>query len=244
LKSERFSELGIFNWEMMTGSTRIVPSIEKFGPGQLVLDAGCGLGGITISIALADHQVSAVDINSERVQKASRYSRQHRLNNDFVVADVLSLPFRSCVFHFVVLCEVVEHVRSCLACLRECHRVLRVGGAAYVSFPPYYGPFGGHLRTHILFPYAHYLPKTVVRILIRRKGDIGILTARHLTRLFESLNKLTIFRFESFARATGFALHPIQEGRHKELWRFTARSFPAGLRDLIAIWYSSLLIKK
>ncbi len=169
--------------------------------------------------------------------------RQHHLKSEFIVSDVLHLPFRQGVFDFVVLSEVVEHVHSCFVCLTECNSVLKPGGAAYVSFPPYYGPFGGHLRSHIPFPYAHYLPKFVLRVLIRRKGNVGILTASYLISLFEALNKLTIFRFEAFANAAGFEFHPTASSGRNEFWEITAKWVPAGLREVVALWYVAILIR-
>jgi SAM-dependent methyltransferase len=242
-KDGRLSEPGMFAWEMLIGGTMVVPSIGELGPREIVLDAGCGFGGIAASVVLAGHHVVALDIKKERVKRASQYFRLRGLDGDFVVSDVLALPFRSCIFDFVVLSEVVEHVRSCLVCLRECHRVVKTLGSVYVSFPPYYGPFGGHLRTHIPLPYGHYLPRAVVRTLIRRKGDVGILTVNNLTQLFESLNKLTIFRFESLARITGFTLRSVRERNNRMMWRFQARWAPAGMRDLVALWYNRLLVK-
>lgn len=52
-----------------------------------------------------------------------------------VVADAHELPFSNESFDVVVAIEVLEHLHSPNAAVREAHRVLRVGGTVFASVP-------------------------------------------------------------------------------------------------------------
>jgi SAM-dependent methyltransferase len=61
-----------------------------------------------------------------------------------VQGDAVSLPFANDSFPFVLCASLVEHVPQPRLLLDEIKRVVSPGGLAYVSFPPFYSPVGGH----------------------------------------------------------------------------------------------------
>jgi SAM-dependent methyltransferase len=61
-----------------------------------------------------------------------------------VLADGQRLPFASGSFELVHCSNVLEHVRSPHALLSEIVRVLSPGGHGYLSFTPWWSPWGGH----------------------------------------------------------------------------------------------------
>lgn len=70
-----------------------------------------------------------------------------RLGLPFVPVDVRErFPFEDDDFDLVFCASVIEHIESPNRMLVECRRILKPGGALYLSFPPFYSLFlvGGH----------------------------------------------------------------------------------------------------
>ena len=110
------------------------------------LDAGCGGGGMPLS--LAEEAASVVGIDpAERFQEAGvRLGRERGLRNlHFALADGMALPFRDGTFDLVLSHAVIEHVADAPLYLRECARVLAPGGHVYLSTAPYLSFAGAHL---------------------------------------------------------------------------------------------------
>jgi 2-polyprenyl-3-methyl-5-hydroxy-6-metoxy-1,4-benzoquinol methylase len=111
-----------------------------------VLDAGCGGGGMPLSLAEEVDFVVGID-PAERFQDAgSRLGRERTLHNlRFALADGMYLPFRDGSFDLVLSHAVIEHVADASLYLRECARVLAPSGHVYLSTAPYLSFAGAHL---------------------------------------------------------------------------------------------------
>jgi SAM-dependent methyltransferase len=111
-----------------------------------VLDAGCGGGGMPLSLAEEAGTVVGID-PAERFQRAGvRLGQERGLPNlHFALADGMALPFRDGLFDLVLSHAVIEHVADAPLYLRECARVLAPGGRVYLSTSPYLSFAGAHL---------------------------------------------------------------------------------------------------
>jgi SAM-dependent methyltransferase len=111
-----------------------------------VLDAGCGGGGMPLSLAEEADQVVGID-PVQRFQNAGvRLGQERQIHNlHFALADGMALPFASGSFDLVLSHAVIEHVSDALLYLRECARVLAPGGYVYLSTSPYLSFAGAHL---------------------------------------------------------------------------------------------------
>ncbi|MEO8520489.1 MAG: class I SAM-dependent methyltransferase [Acidobacteriota bacterium] len=111
-----------------------------------VLDAGCGGGGMPLSLAEEAAQVIGID-PAERFQDAGvRLGRERGMANlHFALADGMALPFAAGAFDLVLSHAVIEHVADAPLYLRECARVLAPGGHVYLSTAPYLSFAGAHL---------------------------------------------------------------------------------------------------
>jgi SAM-dependent methyltransferase len=111
-----------------------------------VLDAGCGGGGMPLSLAEEAAHVVGID-PVERFQDAGvRLGRERGARNlHFALADGMALPFRAGTFDLVLSHAVIEHVADAPLYLRECARVLAPGGHVYLSTAPYLSFAGAHL---------------------------------------------------------------------------------------------------
>jgi len=129
-------------------SAKVIAFMERAGVAirGSVLDAGCGGGGMPLSLAEEAGLVLGID-PAERFQDAGvRLGRERGLGNlKFALADGMFLPFRDGSFDLVLSHAVIEHVPDAPLYLRECARVLKPGGHIYLSTAPYLSFAGAHL---------------------------------------------------------------------------------------------------
>jgi len=129
-------------------SAKVIAFLERAGVtvrGR-VLDAGCGGGGMPLSLAEEAAAVVGID-PAERFQDAGvRLGRERGMRNlHFALADGMALPFPDGGFDLVLSHAVIEHVADAPLYLRECARVLAPGGHVYLSTAPYLSFAGAHL---------------------------------------------------------------------------------------------------
>ena len=129
-------------------SAKVIAFLERAGVtvrGR-VLDAGCGGGGMPLSLAEEAAAVVGID-PAERFQDAGvRLGRERGLRNlHFALADGMALPFGDASFDLVLSHAVIEHVADAPLYLRECARVLAPDGHVYLSTAPYLSFAGAHL---------------------------------------------------------------------------------------------------
>ncbi len=140
-------------------SAKVIAFLERAGVkvhGR-VLDAGCGGGGMPLS--LAEEAASVVGIDpAERFQDAGvRLARERGVRRlHFALADGMALPFPAGTFDLVLSHAVIEHVADAGLYLRECARVLARGGHVYLSTAPYLSFAGAHLP-RLLIPVPLHL---------------------------------------------------------------------------------------
>lgn len=95
-----------------------------------VLDAGCGVGSITIGLAkvVAPGEVVGIDISEASLVTARSSAETQGLSNvRFELADVTALPFDDASFDAAFAHALLQHVESPAAALAEMRRVLRPG---------------------------------------------------------------------------------------------------------------------
>lgn len=139
------------------------------GPGDRVLDLGCGFGRHAFEAARRGASVVALDAGPEEVAQvrgtfaamieAGEIPPDHPVTA--VQGDALALPFPDGSFDRVIASEVLEHIPDDTAAMRELARVLRPGGAMAVTVPrcvpeainwalsdEYHDTPGGHVRIY------------------------------------------------------------------------------------------------
>lgn len=92
-----------------------------------VLDAGCGDGYGTWTMAKLGFEMVGIDISGEMIQKAGQRQDQG-LKMQFRQADIVQLPFADEAFAGILSINVLEWVESPLAALQELKRILKPGG--------------------------------------------------------------------------------------------------------------------
>lgn len=129
-------------------SAKVIAFLERAGVAVRgrVLDAGCGGGGMPLSLAEEARHVVGIDPIDRFGDAGVRLARERRLPNlQFALADGMALPFKDRSFDLVLSHAVIEHVADAPLYLRECARVLAAGGRVYLSTAPYLSFAGAHL---------------------------------------------------------------------------------------------------
>ena len=139
------------------------------GPGQRLLDIGCGAGRHSYEGMRRGALVVAADLD-DAVLKDVRQMAAGLVAEDAVplggrvdvaTADALHLPFPDGTFDRVIASEVLEHIPHDLAAMHELFRVTKPGGSIAVTVPrrwpervcwllsrEYHDKPGGHVRIY------------------------------------------------------------------------------------------------
>ena len=106
-----------------------------YPPGSRVLEAGCGVGAQTVTLARRSPEArfTSVDVSAESLAEArSRADRAGLGNVEFRQADIFDLPFDAESFDHVFVCFVLEHLSRPVEALEVLGRVIRAGGTITV----------------------------------------------------------------------------------------------------------------
>jgi len=113
----------------------ILHSDTFYPAGNLVLEAGCGVGAQTIVLARnsPNAKFTAVDLSEESLRAANeRVSSQGFTNVTFHRSDIFHLPYEDDSFDHLFLCFVLEHLPDPVEALLCLRRVLKPGGTITV----------------------------------------------------------------------------------------------------------------
>ena len=93
-----------------------------------ILDIGTGPGFLAITLALAGHEVTAVDVTQAMIDQAKDNASQYRVKVNFVLSDVHCLPFDDNHFDLIVLRNVTWNLSNPTLAYQEWFRVLNSQG--------------------------------------------------------------------------------------------------------------------
>jgi trans-aconitate methyltransferase len=113
----------------------LLHSDTAYPPGSRVLEAGCGVGAQTVTLARnSPHAlITSVDISESSVTEAARTAAESGLSNVlFQQADLFNLPFDPDSFDHIFVCFVLEHLPKPVEALLELKEVLKAGGTITV----------------------------------------------------------------------------------------------------------------
>ena len=102
-----------------------------YPPGSRVLEAGCGVGAQTLTLAQRSPaaRFTSVDVNAASVAEAKRRADLTGLVNvEFAQGDLFALPYEDASFDHVFICFVLEHLPRPTEALTSLRRLLKPGG--------------------------------------------------------------------------------------------------------------------
>jgi SAM-dependent methyltransferase len=103
----------------------------RYPDGSVVLEAGCGVGAQTVTLAAGSPgaRFVAVDMSRESLALAADRVRAAGLTNvELRQADIVSLPFAAASFDHLFVCFVLEHLARPEAAFEALKALLRPGG--------------------------------------------------------------------------------------------------------------------
>lgn len=119
-------------WDESGTAARFIPSNPNF----TVLDLGCGNGVSTHNIK--GRTVVGLELSEKQLVRASEKFPK----SNFVLGDARKLPFKKNTFDLIIAINMLHHVNDPEKVLKECYRVLKVGGKLLTVDPNLYNPVG------------------------------------------------------------------------------------------------------
>jgi ubiquinone/menaquinone biosynthesis C-methylase UbiE len=113
----------------------LLHSDTAYPAGSRVLEAGCGVGAQTITLARNSPQarITSIDISASSVAQARQKVEQAGFTNvTFQQGDIFNLTFGPGSFDHIFVCFVLEHLARPLEALQILKDLLKVGGTMTV----------------------------------------------------------------------------------------------------------------
>lgn len=113
----------------------LLHSDTTYPAGSTVLEAGCGVGAQTVTLARNSPgaKITSVDISPASLAEAQQAVQSAGIHNvTFQQADIFHLAFAAGSFDHVFLCFVLEHLARPVEALRSLRTMLKPGGTITV----------------------------------------------------------------------------------------------------------------
>lgn len=164
-----------------------------------IADIGCGAGTQCRMWAEHGHHVFGVDINAALIGLAQARAKQAELDIRFDVASVTALPWPDKSMDLCIALELLEHVSNWQGCLSEMARVLKPGGALFISTSNSLCP----LQEEFILPMYSWYPSFAKRYFERLASTTRPELAGNA--IYPAVNWFTYYELRSHLASLGFS---------------------------------------
>ncbi len=136
-----------------------------------VLDFGCGMGNMSIWMAMEmGCQVDGFDIDENHIEVCRAMQKKYPCDVRFELRNIINDPVDR-QYDLILLNDVIEHLNPewIPGILTTLVRInLKDGGVLFISYPPWEGPQASHMQRAIRIPWLQYFPERwVIRKIAR-----------------------------------------------------------------------------
>lgn len=211
----RFKDSLVYSeYEYRLAKECIIPELEQLGisiSGKSMLDAGCGFGGCSVAFAEEKAKCSAFDASRHQIYIARKFAKQRNVRVKFFIDDICNLKEKG-KFDIIVFREVIEYVENLSMSLFFLNSALKPNGILYITFQPWYGPYGGHQHhpdsIARFIPFLHLLPKFMMFNVLKNKRGLMKKESSYLEEIKHiGKNKISIAKFEKLIRTAGLRIY-------------------------------------
>lgn len=225
-----------FNQQYENSKNYVFPFIaahKEITAQSLVLEIGCGEGGVLKAFTDQGCKVVGVDLSPERVKMAEGFM-QEEINKGlarFIAKNIYDVDFEKDFanqFDVIILKDSIEHIPEQEKIIGHLKRYLAKDGKIFFGFPPWYMPFGGHQQICknkwlSKLPYYHLLPAPVYKWLLKAAGE----SKETVTELLEIKDTgISIERFERIVRKTGYRIYARKHYLINPIYRYKFKLEP------------------
>ena len=159
-----------FNYQKNLASKYYIPLIEKLDieiKNKNILDVGCGDGGFITAFSEKKAITTGIEIKDFNWDPKSKV--------DFVVGNIINDPIKlddEC-FDIIIIRDVIEHIKKeeKEVFLKKIYDMIGENGVLFVTFPPFYSPFGLHQQVFCksklkYIPFLSLLPQSLLKIIL------------------------------------------------------------------------------
>jgi ubiquinone/menaquinone biosynthesis C-methylase UbiE len=162
--------------------SELVLDFLKPGPGERILDAGCGTGVFTLDLLSAESHIVGLDISLPMLCWASKKLKERPFQP--VLGDMNALPFRDGFFDKVISITALEFIQDGKEAVAELFRIARRGGVIVVATLNSLSPWADRRREeakkgHAIFSKAIFRSPDELRSLAPVEGVVRTVVHFH-----------------------------------------------------------------
>lgn len=205
-----------WEYQYRLGKEYLVPLLKQWGisfQAMRVLDIGCGEGGVLCAMVEAGARGVGLEISPPRLVIARQLTPNACCGRvQFVAANFFQPPFgeKLVLPDLIILRDVFEHLPEKWLAVEKLKGLMGRGTKVFITFPPFYAPFGGHQQMLKSFlrrtPYFHTAPEFLwkgIRSWIRKfDGNPNLLDEMETLRQ----HRISIAGFRKMVRANGLRI--------------------------------------
>lgn len=192
------SEEAIARFERLAEAVLAQLPADQSGKSLEIADIGGGAGTLSRILARKGHRPTCIDLSSDLLEEGRRRAVAESLDVAFENCSATDLPFPDSSFDLCFLPELLEHVEDWRGCLDEAARVLRPGGALYISTTNALCPH----QSEFNLPFYSWYPGKLKRYFEHRAKTDQPELANFAK--YPAVNWFTVYSLMKYLRGRGF----------------------------------------